>query len=200
MPSVKVALPGSRVPIGRTKSGELVYIDSQYWEFMRALHLRSGGDTVDKVEVAASAGETATTAAATAQAAAVAAQTAADSVATDVSVQALQLSGVSNNCTIVGSDTGAAARIAINSHTRYYADGTSVSVTGNNVSSLSYDTMYWVYYDDASRAGGAVSYAVTTDPNNAQPTSLNPDRHYVGSCRTPIATDPPTDGDPNFYA
>lgn len=225
MPSVKVALPGSRVPIGRTASGELIYPTNDYWKFFQAMHLRSGGDAVDKVEAAASVGETASaaadaanTAAATANAAAVTAQTAAstaqtaadsaqsvaDGAATDVaSVQtlsALQLSGVSSGTAITGSDTGSAAQVAVNAHTRHYGDGTSVSVNSGSVGSLSYDTVYHLYYDDASRAGGAVTYAVTTNSGLAQPTPSLPDRHYVGSVRTPLATDPNTDGDPNFYA
>lgn len=225
MAEVKVALPGFRVPIGRTAKGELIYLEGPWREFLSGLHLRTGGDPVDKVEAATTVGTVAVAAAATANAAAATANTAAataqtaaddaaaaaaaadavavgavDAVAETQELQYLQVSGVSSGCLIVGSDTGAAARVSVNAHTRYYGDATSAAVNSGNVSSLLYDTVYFMYYDDAARTGGAVTYAVTTNENLATPTTSNPNRHYVGSCRTPVASDPDTDGSPNFYA
>lgn len=78
-----------------------------------------------------------------------------------------------------GTDT----QISIEAHTRTYSDKT-VSVASGTMTSLTAETAYHIFYDDAGRAGGAVTYQVTTDPNNAATTPANPYRHYVGSIDT----------------
>lgn len=77
--------------------------------------------------------------------------------------------------------------VTIAAHTRRYLDGTSVAVDGGSVAGLSgYVT---VYYDDAGREGGAVSYQGTTSA-----VSQEGHRHIVGSVQIPGAGEPPATG------
>ena len=138
-------------------------------------------------ETAQAAAETANTAASDAATAATNAQDAADATAAEASLVNSYVDGV----TLTGSDAGASASIAITSHTRVYGDGTSVSVNSGNLTGLSYSTLYYVYYVDAARTGGAVSYQATTSQTTAAQTG---DTHLVGSVTTPAAAAPSTTG------
>lgn len=145
-------------------------------------------DTVAAVAAAQAAADAANTAAAAADAAAVAAQTAADDATT---VAALTASGVTG-ATITATDAGANVTVSITAHTRVYGDGTSVSVNAGSVLAQPYSTLVYIYYDDASRAGGAVTYLASTSQATAAQTG---DRHLVGQVLTPAAAAGPTDGD-----
>ena len=122
-----------------------------------------------------------------ANAAASTAQSAAENAA---SVAALTNSGVSD-VTITATDAGSNATVTISSHTRLYGDGTSVSVSAGSITSLLYSTVYYIYYDQASRLGGTVNYQVTTDKLTAAQTG---DRHLVGAVTTPAALGSAIDG------
>ncbi|MGL5734114.1 MAG: hypothetical protein ACRCYS_04530, partial [Beijerinckiaceae bacterium] len=124
------------------------------------------------------AAEAANTAAAAADAAAAAAQTAADDATT---VAALTASGVTG-ATITATDAGANVTVSITAHTRVYGDGTSVSVNAGSVLAQPYSTLVYIYYDDAARAGGAVTYLASTSQATAAQTG---DRHLVGQVLTP---------------
>lgn len=206
MTSVKSALPGPKVPIGSSEDGKtVIYLNNQWFLYFQADHNRVGGNPVDKVEVAAQVGVTATAAAATANTAAATAQAAADAAAAAGSgssaLQALVNSGVNNACTIGAFDAGTDATVTVSANTRYYGDGTSVAVNSGSVTGVAYGLdAALIYYDDPTRAGGAVTYLVTTDPLLATPTPAHQNRHYVGSVPTPAALDPPNVGSPNFYA
>lgn len=82
------------------------------------------------------------------------------------------------------ADVGATATITIAAHTRKYNDATSVAVNGGTVTGLAFSTVYYIYYDDATRAGGAVTYNATTNPNTALPGAAT-GRHYCGDVTTP---------------
>lgn len=80
--------------------------------------------------------------------------------------------------------------ITVNNHSRRYTDRT-VSVTGDTLTTeddgttaLAASTQYYLYYDDADRAGGAVSLKATTDFFAAQNDADNPARHYAGYITT----------------
>lgn len=128
--------------------------------------------------------ETATTAA---QAAADAANAAADASADATALQNSWVSGL----TLTATDAGANVTITISAHTRNYADGTSVSVSGGSLTGRAYSTTYFIYYDQASRAGGAVSYQSTTTESTAAQVG---DRHAVGRVLTPAALGGPESG------
>jgi len=76
------------------------------------------------------------------------------------------------------------AAIIVANHTRYYGDGTSVAVDGATISGLALSTLYYVVYQDASRAGGAVVYQTTTSVSAAGQSGA---QHLVGSITTPAS-------------
>ena len=95
--------------------------------------------------------------------------------------------------TVTATDVGIDVDIVISSHTRVYGDGTSVAVTGSTLSSQPYSTIIFIYYDQASRAGGSVSYTTTTNINDVAQLG---DRHSVASIETPAPAGPPGNGNP----
>lgn len=163
----------------------------QWWDsFARTLEtaVNDLADSVAAIAAAQAAADAANAAAAAADAAALAAQGAADDAAATSSLANSGIPGV----TITGTDAGANVTVTISAHTRVYGDGTSVSVNGGSVTALAYSTLYYIYYDQASRAGGAVTYQATTSQTTAAQTG---DRHLVGQVTTPAALAAPTDGD-----
>lgn len=208
MTATKSALPSSRMPAIDIQTG---CFTSPWYSYWQQEHTRTGGDKVDKVEEAAQVGTVATiaaatanAAAATANAAAATAQAAADAAAAAAggssTLQSLQVSGVDPNTSIVTHDAGASITILINPHIRYYGDGTNASVNAGTVGSLSYNTVYYIWYDDPTRAGGAVTYHADTSTADVFPTDMHPDRHYVGSAPGILMGDPDADGSPNYWA
>lgn len=95
--------------------------------------------------------------------------------------------------TISAADVGADVTVTIGAHTRYYADGTSVSVNGGTVTGQPFSTLLYIYYDDSALAGGAVTYAATTSAATAAQVN---GRHLVGRVTTPANGAPPETGDP----
>ena len=151
---------------------------------------------VDEIAAAQAAAAAANTAAAAANAAAVAADAAAVA-AQDTADQVLAESTLANSfttgLTITATDAGANVTIAMSAHSRVYGDGTTVAVNAGNVTGLAYSTSYWVFYDQASRLGGAVTYQAST---SIQGNGTAPDRHFIGAVLTPAAAAPPTGGNP----
>lgn len=143
--------------------------------------------TVTAVAAAQAAANAANAAAAAADAAAAAAQTAADDVTTESNLVNSYVTGL----TLGATDAGASASISISAHNRVYGDGASVSVNAGNLTGLAYSTAYYVYYDQASRAGGAVTYQATTSQATSAQTG---NRHFVGVITTPAAAGGPTSG------
>ena len=140
-------------------------------------------DTVDAVVAAQAAADAANAAAASANAAAASAQDTADAITSTNALGESYVTGM----TMVAQDVGTDATITISGHIRHYPqpDGSTddVAVTGDDVTGLAFDTLYYVYYDDAARAGGAVTYSATTTEATASQTG---DRHTVGAIRTPV--------------
>jgi hypothetical protein len=92
---------------------------------------------------------------------------------------------------LTASDAGSNATISIASFTLRTSSKGDVSVNSGSVTALSYSTLYYVYYDDATLAGGGVTYAATT----TKETAINgAGRFFVGSIVTPAATAPNTTG------
>jgi hypothetical protein len=133
---------------------------------------------------------TAQTTANTATTNAATAQTAADTVKRD---DAISTSWTSPGTVLSAADAGSDATITIAAHTRKYSDATSVSVNSGSLTARAYSTTYYIYYTQTSRAGGAVTYNSTTDPNVAQPNAAA-GRHFVGKIVTPAAAAAPTSG------
>jgi hypothetical protein len=116
-----------------------------------------------------------------AQAAATAAQTTANTVQRDDSIA--DSYPVPGNV-LTAADVGSDATITIANHNRRYNDGAFPAVTGGTITGLAFNTIYYVYYDQTSRAGGAVTYAATTDAKTALPATAA-GRHFVGKVPTP---------------
>ena len=62
--------------------------------------------------------------------------------------------------------------------------GTDLSIFSGSITSLAYNTLYYVYYDDANFAGGSVSFQATVTKEVAL---NNLGRYFVGSVRTPVS-------------
>ena len=94
-------------------------------------------------------------------------------------------------------DAGATATISVLAHDRIYSDKVA-SLGAANLTGLAYSTGYYVYYDDAERAGGAVAYVALNpavdDAADAFNSPANPARHNVGYVNTPAAAAPPSSG------
>ncbi|MGL5447906.1 MAG: phage tail protein [Rhabdaerophilum sp.] len=78
---------------------------------------------------------------------------------------------------------GGVVEVTIPTHTRVYTSGREVTVTGG-VIALPESVTRLIYYDDADRAGGAVTFAATATPEDAYFSATNPDRHFIGYVTT----------------
>lgn len=143
--------------------------------------------SINGIQDALNAAGIAQAAADNANAAAVAAQNAADSVG---EVSKLSGSGVTG-MTFTASDAGTDATVTVSAHTRAYSDGTTVAVNGGSLTGLAYSTTYYVYYNDPTFSGGAVTYLSTAVQTDA--TQIN-GRHLVGQVTTPASGAPANDG------
>lgn len=79
--------------------------------------------------------------------------------------------------------------ITISAHTRRYTNGFSVSVDAGSVSGLANETRYTIYYSDAAREGGTVTYSATV---NAVAQGGN--THVVGTATIPATGQPNESG------
>lgn len=156
-------------------------------------------DAIAAVAAAQAAADAAQTAADTANAAAAAADTAAtnaQATADDITASSSLSDSYVTGVTITGTDAGTDVTVSISAHTRHYPqpDGSTVDVSVNagSLTALAYSTAYYIYYDDAARTGGAVSYHATTSDATAAQIG---DRHTVGALTTPAAAASPTGGD-----
>jgi len=126
------------------------------------------------------------TATAAAQAAADAAQSAADGANSSTVAQeremSLQTSYVEPASVVVASPT----IVTIAAHTRYYPQSSgapvAVSVDGGTGAATAIGNVNYVSYVDPSRAGGTVTYIISTTP----PTQTG-DTHVVGAVTIPAA-------------
>lgn len=157
-------------------------------EFLR--NLNNGFDLINYLAAIQAAADAAQTAADNANAAAAAAQGAADNSASATALANSFPTGL----TISAIDAGTDASITISLHDRVYATEpqTTVSVNAGSVTGLAYDTVYYIYYDQPSRAGGTVTYIATTDANAVAQIG---NRHSVGRAKTPLGGGAPANGE-----
>lgn len=76
------------------------------------------------------------------------------------------------------------ASVTISAHTREYPSGAK-SMQAGTVTGQTYGAVAYVYFDDATRNGGLVTYAATSSYEAAFPTASNPNRHFVGKVTMP---------------
>lgn len=79
--------------------------------------------------------------------------------------------------------------VAVSAHTRIYGDGSSVSVNAGSVSGFAPGDYVSVFYIDAARTGGAVTYQGTTNA-----VAQAGDTHSVGQITIPQPGSPPSSG------
>lgn len=94
----------------------------------------------------------------------------------------------------ITTNSGADASVTVLNHNRIYADDakTTVAVVGKTFANMAINTVYYLYYDDPTRAGGAVDIKISTNNLDAAQTGV---RHSLGSIMTPAADDTdPVDG------
>lgn len=80
------------------------------------------------------------------------------------------------------TDAGSDATIDVAAHTQFIGDATGVSYNAGSITGLAFSTQFYVFTDDPTFAGGAVTYQATTDV-----TDLGKDngRYYVAVVTTP---------------
>ncbi len=79
--------------------------------------------------------------------------------------------------------------LTIDDHTRRYPDGyADKAVIGDVIATgLASGDFRSIAYDDPDRAGGAVTYSLYTDDNDAHVSAANPGRHYMGFFTVPAS-------------
>lgn len=186
----------------RLPQTEPTYQQWQIWwqQVVEAIEAQEGGqdeliqalaDAVAAIAAAQAAADAANTAAVAAGVAAAAADTAASAAQTtanDITSSSALGSSYVDDAGISAFDAGASATATIGAHTRYYPqpDGSTVNVSvgAGSVTGLAYLSGYYIYYEDPTRAGGAVTYLATT---NAATAAQAGSRHVVGFVSTPAA-------------
>lgn len=184
-PPLKLPTLPSGMAIVDPKTGAPNIVFMQWWfQTATAIEYSINGiaDALAAAGIALDAAEVALAAAETAQTAADNAQTATDDL---YSSQSLVQSGIENVVTPPLLQADNLGNITISDHDRRYGDGTVVSVTGDSLATayVSGDAVY-VFYDDAARAGGAVTYQTSLDSADAVQSG---DRHSVGAVTIPAA-------------
>lgn len=171
------------VPIGLTDDGKRIFPHPQFILFWQQFC-----DQLEAVPAIAAALEAqvqlAQDAADSAQASADAAQSAANDVSTATSLENSYITNFTPP--LISADN--LGNITIANHDRQYAGDPApapVAVTGATVpTAYVAGDIVRVYYDDPTRAGGAVTFLTTLDPTVAAQTGV---RHSVGAVEIPAA-------------
>ncbi len=86
-----------------------------------------------------------------------------------------------NTLPLTSADVGSDVTVTIAAHNVIY-DGGTVAYNSGTVTGLSFSTLYYIYTDDPTKAGGAVTYAATA---TATDITTNSGRYYIGQITTP---------------
>lgn len=147
-----------------------------YWQQVIGQVENAVNGALDAIQAAGLAKQAAQQAQAAADQATVAADNASSAAGANAREQALVNSYIMPASVLSASPT----QITVASHTRYYGDGTSVSVTGAVLDATQAGDVDYVSYSDPMRTGGAVDYVVsTTAPTQGM------DIHVVGAVIIP---------------
>lgn len=82
---------------------------------------------------------------------------------------------------LTAADVGSDATITIASHNVHF-DGNTLAYNSGSITGLSFATTYYVYTDDALKAGGTVTYVSSTTATDMMGSTA---RYYVGEVTTP---------------
>jgi len=105
-------------------------------------------------------------------------------------VNAFNNSSIQSAAPLTAADVGSDATVTVAAHNIVYDNGT-VAYNSGTVTGLAFSTLYYIYADDPTKAGGAVTYIATI---TATDTTGNTGRYYVGQITTPADTGGPTAG------
>jgi hypothetical protein len=171
-----------RLPVGYEKVPGLF---PRYWDQAMG-NIEKAVNEVLAIPEIQTAIDAANAAAASANAAAAVAQNTADNQASELSLVSSYIDPDSFTGDLISfSSTGS---VTVKTHTRIYGNSTlnpSVSVTGStfSVTGTAGGDIIRVYYSDPLRAGGAVTYITTVDPDS--PLAQSGDTHSVGAGSVP---------------
>lgn len=188
-------LPRNVAIVGHDGKPNVIY--QKWWQSLieeTESALNSLKDAIDAIAAAQAAADAASAAAAAADAAAVTAQTAANSAQNVADAATLEQNLVNSyvaGATITATDAGTSASVTVSSHTRVYGDAATVSIAGATITGLSYSTLYYLYYIDATRANTAPTILATTSQATAAQTGST---HLIGAVTTPAAAASNTSG------
>lgn len=93
---------------------------------------------------------------------------------------------------LTAADVGSDTTITIASHNVIF-DATTLAYNSGSITGLGFSTKYYVYADDPTKAGGAVTYVSTTTKTDV---TANVGRYYVGDVTTPADGGGDTSGNP----
>jgi hypothetical protein len=82
---------------------------------------------------------------------------------------------------ITAADVGSDTTVTIAAHNILY-DGNTVAYNSGTITGLAFATTYYIYVDDATKAGGAVTYIASTTATDMVASKA---RYYVGEVTTP---------------
>ena len=158
-------------------------------EFLRSIN--GAIDLLSYLATIQEAADNANAAAEAANAAAAAAQGSANSTAAAYALANSYPTGLTITAVDVGA--GTSSTINISAHNRVYATTppTTVAVNAGSITGLTPSTRYYIYYDQPSRAGGAVTYVETTTQSVVAQVG---NRHSVGTIVTPAPSGGPSNG------
>ena len=88
---------------------------------------------------------------------------------------------------LTATDAGSSATVSIAAFTMRTSSKGDINENSGSVVALSYSTLYYIYFDDATLAGGAVTYHATTTKTTALGDATHTGRFFVGSIITPAA-------------
>ena len=106
---------------------------------------------------------------------------------------AISASYTSPSAILTASDAGSDVSVVVAGHTRVYDDQTSIALTTDTITGLSYSTLYAFYYDDATRLVAAPTFIATTTVADARHNKVV-GRHFLGQLTTPAAAGGPVGG------
>lgn len=94
---------------------------------------------------------------------------------------------------LTATDAGASTTISVARHDWDYPNSAAdVTRELGTITGLAYNTVYYIYFDDADLTDTAPTYAATQTQLTGQNTEANPTRHPIGMIQTPAAGDPDT--------
>lgn len=88
---------------------------------------------------------------------------------------------VQSALSLTAADVGSDTTVTIAAHNIHY-DGNTLAYNSGTITGLDFSTKYFIYTDDAAKAGGAVTYIASTASTDMVASTS---RYYIGAVTTP---------------